>query len=140
MTATAKAKTPKNVAQVANTIGGDIDAMFSLREKKRALEAAAKDLEGQATLIEERLMESMTASGVEKATGKLASVSISSNTVANVEDWDAFGAYIVKNKLLHLLQRRVSDPAYRELLDAGKKVPGVQPFTKKRLNLRVVSS
>jgi hypothetical protein len=84
-------------------------------------------------------MEDMQANGIDKMTGKHASVSITSTVVANVEDWDAFGAYILKNKLLHMLQRRVSDPAYRELLDAGKKVPGVQPFNKKRLNLRATS-
>lgn len=122
------------------TLGSDIDLMFELREKKRKLEAAIKEIEGQATLVEERLMESMEKQGIDKSTGKNASVSVTSNTVANVDDWDAFGAFIVKNKFLHLLQRRVSDPAYRELLEAGKKVPGVQPFTKKRLNLRALST
>ena len=144
MTTTAKAPVPKTraskAAPAAPTPGSDIDALFELREKKRSLEAAVKDLDGQASLVEERLMETMAKNGLDKATGKLASVSISSNTVANVEDWDAFLAYIYKNKLGHLLQRRVSDPAYRELLEAKKAVPGVQPFTKRRLNLRVVSA
>ena len=81
----------------------------------------------------------MESAGVDKFSGKLGTVSISTNVVANVEDWDALYPYIAKNKLWHLLQRRVSDPAYRELLDAGKKVPGVQPFSKKRLNLRAAS-
>jgi len=122
------------------TPGADIDALWELREKKRKLEASIKDIEGQASIIEERLMENMGQSGVDKMTGKSASVSITSGVVANVQDWDAFGAYILKNKLLHLFQRRVSDPAYRELLESGKKVPGVEPFTKKRLNLRSLST
>lgn len=58
------------------------------------------------------------------------------STVAQVTDWDAFYAYIYKNKFGHLLQRRVSDPAWRELMEQGKKVPGTTPFTKKRLNFR----
>ena len=48
-----------------------------------------------------------------------------------------FLAYVYKTKQGHLLQRRVSDPAFRELLDHGKKVPGTQPFIKARLNVRV---
>lgn len=132
-------KTAKAAAPEVSTLGKDIDDLFQLREKKRKLESAIKDIEGQASLIEERLMENMEKNGVERTTGKLGTASITSSVVANVEDWDAFGAYIIKNKLLHLLQRRVSDPAYRELLDAGKKVPGTQPFNKKRLNLRATS-
>lgn len=132
-------KTAKAAAPEVSTLGKDIDDLFQLREKKRKLESAIKDIEGQASLIEERLMENMEKNGVERTTGKLGTVSITSSVVANVEDWDLFGAYIIKNKLLHMLQRRVSDPAYRELLDAGKKVPGVQPFNKKRLNLRAAT-
>ena len=68
-----------------------------------------------------------------------ASVSITTSVVADVKEWDSFYAFIAKNKFFHLLQRRVSEPAYRELLDAGKKVPGVLPFTKKKLNVRTIS-
>ena len=132
MATATKTRTPK-----APTLGDKIDEMYALREKKRELETSIKDLEGRIATIESELMESMAAQGVDKMTGARASVSISTTTVAAVEDWDSFLAYIYKNKFGHLLQRRVSDPAYRELIEAGKKVPGVQPFSKQRLNLRV---
>lgn len=118
------------------SLGALIDQMHGLREKKRELEASIKDLEGQATLLETQIMDGMAEQGLEKMSGTVGTVSITSSTVANVTDWDAFWAYIHKMKYGHLLQRRVSDPAYRELLEAGKKVPGTEPFTKKRLNLR----
>jgi hypothetical protein len=38
--------------------------------------------------------------------------------------------------LQQLYYRRVSDPAYRELLETKGVVPGIQPFTKTKLNLR----
>lgn len=116
--------------------GATVDQLIKLREKKRDLEASVKSLEGQIEDMQSQLLEQMEASGTDKLSGKLGTASISTSVVANVEDWDALYPYIAKNKLWHLLQRRVSDPAYRELLDAGKKVPGVQPFNKKRLNLR----
>lgn len=122
------------------TIGEDGELLFTLRDRKRALEAEAKAIEDQAKEIEERLLQKMDATGVEKFSTSRGTLSISSSVVADVQDWDAFGAFVVKNKFLHLLQRRVSEPAYRELLDAGKKVPGVQPFTKKRLNMRASAS
>ena len=127
---------PKAKTATKATPGAMIDSMWELREKKRALEASVKDVEGQIADLEAKLMEDMQANGIDKMTGKHASVSITSTVVANVEDWDAFWAYIHKMKYGHLLQRRVSDPAYRELLDLGKKIPGTQPFTKKRLNFR----
>lgn len=119
------------------TVGQKIDNMFDLREKKRALDAQIKDLDGQLATLESELMEDMTAQGIDKTAGSKATVSITKTTVANVEEWDTFLAYVYKMKYGHLLQRRVSDPAYRELLEQGKKVPGVSPFTKDRLNLRV---
>ena len=132
MPTSTKPTTAKPVA--AN--GATVDQLIKLREKKRDLEASVKSLEGQIEDMQSQLLEQMEASGTDKLSGKLGTASISTSVVANVEDWDALYPYIATNKLWHLLQRRVSDPASRELLDAGKKVPGVQPFSKKRLNLR----
>lgn len=135
MPTTAKTtKTPTTLLK-----GTTVDKLVGLRNKKRDLEASVKSLEGQIEELQSQLLEEMESAGVDKFSGKLGTVSISTNVVANVEDWDALYPYIAKNKLWHLLQRRVSDPAYRELLDAGKKVPGVQPFSKKRLNLRAAT-
>ncbi len=135
MPTTAKTtKTPTTLLK-----GTTVDKLVGLRNKKRDLEASVKSLEGQIEELQSQLLEEMESAGVDKFSGKLGTVSISTNVVANVEDWDALYPYIAKNKLWHLLQRRVSDPAYRELLDAGKKIPGVQPFSKKRLNLRAAT-
>ncbi len=120
----------------APTVGALIDQIWAAREEKRRLEAQIKEVETTIADINEQLMERLEAEGLDKASGSKATVSVSTNTVANVDDWDAFWAYIIKNKFTHLLQRRVSDPAYRELLEAGKKVPGVQPFVKRTLNVR----
>lgn len=132
-TATPKAKTAGKT-----TPGAMIDQMWALREKKRVLEASIKDLDGQMADLESKLMENMEANGVDKMTGKAAGVSISTNVVANVEDWDTFLAWVYKTKNGHLLQRRVSDPAWREMVEIKGVVPGTQPFTKKRLNLRAL--
>lgn len=125
-------KTPAGQAAIGKTI----DKIFSLRKKKAELEAAVKDVEGQIALLDAEVLESLEASGVEKTATKHGTVSISTSTVAQVTDWDAFLAYIYRHKYGHLLQRRVSDPAWRELIEQGKKVPGTTGFTKKRLNYR----
>lgn len=134
MATATKARTP---ASKEPSLGALVDQMWSLREQKRELDASIKDLEGQIADKESLIMEQMASQGLDKMSGALASVSITTNTVAQVEDWDAFWAFIHKKKYGHLLQRRVSDPAYRELLEQGVVVPGVSPFSKQRLNLRV---
>lgn len=136
MATATKSATPK-VRTLA--VGAIIDNIWGLREQKHELEAQAKEVALKIEQEEAQLMEHLEKEGLKKAAGAKASVSIGSAVVADVQDWDAFWSYIIKNKYTHLLQRRVSEPAYRELLDAGKKVPGVVPFTKRRLNVRTVA-
>ena len=81
------------------------------------------------------------ASPSSKASGTKATLSFSFSTIADVqgdEGWKQLYAYIKKTGYFHLLHKRVTDGAYQELLEAGKKVPGVLPFTKKRINLRTI--
>lgn len=118
------------------SIGKLVDQIFALRKKKAELEASVKDVEGQIADLDSEVLEAMEKAGIEKTATKAGSVSLGTSVVANVTDWDSFYAYIYKNKLGHLLQRRVSDPAWRELQEQGKKVPGTEPFTKKKLNYR----
>lgn len=130
-------KTAKATARPATT-GAIIDDIWAMREEKRRLESEVKEVEARIKTAQDDLMERMKSEGIEKATGSKASVSLSSTVVADVQDWDAFWPYIAKNKFWHLVQKRVSDPAYRELLDLGKKVPGVQPFTKHAVLVRTL--
>lgn len=122
------------------TLGSQIDEMWELREKKRAAEAEVKSIEKAIEEIEQSVFEKLDSDEITSGKGKKASVSITPSTIANVLDWDAFHAYIAKNKYFHLLQKRASDVAVRELWDAGKKVPGVQPLSKRRLNVRSLTS
>jgi len=123
----------------APSVGAVIDQLWAHREEKRKLESDLKEVELKIKDIEEQLMERLGEEGLEKATGTKASVSITSSITADVQDWDSFFAYIGKNKFWHLVQKRASDPGVRELWEQGKKVPGVLPFTKKRINLRTTN-
>ena len=140
MTVATAAKTVAKVTARMSTMGSTIDSLWSKREEKREAEAKIKAIEAEIASIEESLMERMDKEETSKSQGTKASVSITQAVVANVEDWASFHAYVAKNKYFHLLQKRVSDPAVRELWDAGKKVPGVQPFTKRKLNIRSLTS
>lgn len=118
------------------SIGPTVDKLHQLRERKRKLEAEVAEIEAEFKDLEERLLLKLEAEGSDKGAGKLATVSISRNVVGNVTDWEALNKFIKKTGYFHLYQRRLSDAAVRELFEQGKKVPGCEPFTKLRLNLR----
>jgi hypothetical protein len=123
-------------APKVKTLGALIDQLNAAREKKRRADEHAKILKAEFDALEQEVLERLQAEGTDKATGKVASASISRSTVANVENWDLYYEFIRKNKFFHLLQRRPADAACRELWELGKNIPGVVPFTKTTLNLR----
>ena len=122
------------------TLGATIDAMWALREEKRAAVAATKVIELKIENLESTMFDLMDAQETTKSQGKKASASITETVVGNVEDWEALWPYISKNKYWHLVQKRVSDPGLRELWALNKKTPGVVPFTKRTLNVRSLTA
>ncbi len=135
-------------AKVKN-LGSLIDRAIAVREERRKLAEKDKELSGELEALTEEIMGRLDAEGTDKSSSKKGTVSISTNTVANVQDWDSFYSFIKKTGFFHLMQRRVSDPAYREILTMSatdKKLAkqlqaaGVEPFTKRTLNLRALNS
>ena len=121
-----------------STIGAKIDKLHDLRESKRALEEQIKVIVGQASELENALMEQMDTEGVSKSTGNSATVSITLSVKPSVDDWEAFYKYIHRMKYYHLLERRPSVTGCRELLETKGKIPGIVPFTQRKLNIRSV--
>lgn len=118
------------------TIGSKIDQLFSLREKKRALEKQVEALQKEISDQEVILIDQMDKEGVDRAAGKFASVSITESVKPSVTDWDIFYKYIKRSGFFHLLERRPSVTGCRELFETKGKIPGVVPFTKRSINLR----
>lgn len=115
-------------------VGTMVDQLCKLREKKRAAQAVVDELDKEFREKEQELLSVLDDQGLDKVSGKLATASRRTTQVANVVDWDAFYAFIHRHKHYHLLQRRVSEPAWRELMER-KPVPGTEAFTKVTLGL-----
>jgi hypothetical protein len=101
------------------------DQIKILNEKKRNLELS--------------IMDDLDESGLTLARTEFGTVSLTTEQVASVEDWNAFEEYIYDHRALYLLQRRASNPAYREEINQRGPVPGVSAFTKRKLSLRNVA-
>lgn len=118
------------------TVGGLIDELSTLRDERRDLAKKDAELKAQYDEKELQLIELMDSEGCTKSTGRVASAGISTTTVFNTTDWEAFMAYLIKTKQGHLVQRRVSNPAVLELFASKGVVPGLEPFNKRSINLR----
>jgi hypothetical protein len=66
--------------------------------------------------------------------GELAN--IKTKTYANIGDWESFVKFVKKTNGFDLLQRRVSTEAWRQRVEDGVKVPGIEVFTKQVLSIR----
>ena len=116
-------------------LGTVIDKLDDLREVKRKLGEQIKVAEKDYNDLMAKLQDRLLKEGMDKATGKKATVSISRVVVANVVDWDAVYKFVKKTGNFQLFQRRISDPAFSALAEAKGGVPGLEAFTKVGLNL-----
>ena len=94
--------------------------------------------EAKMKALEAQLLEQMDKEGTTQVRGKAATASVSETTVFNLTDDDAFFKFVHRNKYYHLLQRRLSAPAVREIFETKGVVPGCEPFVKRSVNLRAV--
>lgn len=142
MTLTVERKTPVR----APTIGSLADGMWDLKERKKAADKVVKDIEAEITALETQIFEMLDSQETRKGEGKKASISITSSIQASTENWEDFMKFVQAGKrndkaaYLHLVQRRVSVEAYRELLALGVNVPGIAPFTKRSLSVTTLKS
>lgn len=113
-----------------------IEELVELREEIREVNAHKSDLEKKKEDVELTIMSLLDEQEVTLMRGQHATISISETENAKVEDWDEFENYIYNNRALYLLQRRPSNPAYRELVKTDGALPGVVSFTKRTINLR----
>ena len=117
-------------------MGALIDRLYDLRSEKSELNAKISVLDEEIVVLKGLLMDRLDDEETIKACGKNASVTITSQTVPNVTDWDAVHQYIVDNNACYLLEKRLSAAPYREMLAAGEPIPGTEPFEKREISLR----
>ena len=119
----------------------DIWQLQAIKDEITELKNQIKPLEVARSVLEEQIMEDMLKAGsslfrtLKEQNAKRITVSVNTEEVASVNDWAEFEEYIYEHKALYLLQRRPSDPAYRDEIAAHGDLPGVETFTKVKLSL-----
>ena len=111
------------------TLGELIDRLDKLRKEYRAIEEKAKPIKEQYSELETAIQKRLLEEGTEKATGRLATVSLKRSLVASVKDWDLLTAYVKKTGNFQLFSRSIPATSFRELYERelAKVKPGKTP-------------
>lgn len=114
-------------------LGEVIDTLYLARaarlDKQHELEALEKR-EGE---IKKYLLDNIEKQKLDGAFGKIATASVSRLTVPTWKQGDDhafenFCKYVKDNDAFDLFERRVAKTAYRERLEQGVAVPGLEPY------------
>ena len=108
------------------TLGESIDALYTARATRLAMAIELKELKATESAAKLVVLKLLGESGLEKASGKLATAGITTDDVPHVVDWEAVHSYIKDNDRFDLLQKRIGVLAWRELFKDGVLVPGTE--------------
>lgn len=111
------------------SLGKLIDNLYKLRAKRIEKQHEVDDLKKEEDENVKLIMMKMEESGLESVSGRTATFSTYETTVPKLVDYNALIGYIKDSGHIHLLGRRVSATAYRELYELEGGVPGVEPYT-----------
>jgi hypothetical protein len=111
-----------------------VQNLSELRSRKKAFEKEIKELDSSISDLESDIIKAMDAEGIEQSVSNHVRVKINEATYPHVENWDQFYDFIYENRYFHLLEKRPTAVAYRELLSLNQRVPGVVPFVKRKLS------
>lgn len=120
------------------TIGVISDEIFALNAKIDILKKQIEGLEDKQKPLKLELLQIAEKQGLTSGKGKHSSFSVIPNIVPQVQDWDAFWAYIHKVKYFHLVQKRPAVKACQEMWELGKVIPGVDKFMQMKVNVKGV--
>lgn len=125
---------PQDVQQ-PQSLGAMIDRMAELRAQRRDLTKEVDELTKQMAGLEEMIIAKLDSEDLGSSRGRTATATISEDVVPQIEDWDQVYEYIKENDAFYLLQRRMTVTVYRELIEAGGELPGVNPLKKRSISL-----
>lgn len=122
----------------ARTIPEISDEILLLKGKVKKLESQIELHKKDQALLEQDLEKLATEQGLTAGKGAHSAFTIAPHIVPQVTDWEPFYRFIKRNSYFHLLERRPAVVACRELWEQGRAIPGVEKFTKVRINVKEI--
>ncbi len=121
------------------TIGPCVDMAYTIRaeriEKQREFDAEIAKMKENEAALHEHIFAKFSKQEIGQARGEIATATLTISMVPQPKDWNLIYKYIEKNKAFDLLEKRLAKVAFRDRLEAGEVVPGVEVFQKQDLSL-----
>ena len=106
------------------------------RQQLKTLQAQEKTLKDTQNYLEAEIAADMAKQGLTRTGNDVCTISLKTETVPTVEDWDLLHQHIIDTGRFELLQKRMSATAYRELIAMEPSVPGVRSTELTKVNFR----
>ena len=109
-------------------VGACLARLAALGRQIEKAEARLKPLADEEAALREHMIGAFAKTDLNGARGSGISVAVVTSAKPRVGDWDAFLRFAKRRGNDDLLQHSVSTPAWRERVEAGVAVPGVEAF------------
>ena len=106
------------------------------RAKLKVLIEKEKELNNVQNALEAEIGADMERQCLTQTGNDVCTISLKTETVPTVEDWDVLHQHISDTGRFELLQKRMSATAYRELIAMEPSVPGVRSTELTKVNYR----
>jgi hypothetical protein len=109
--------------------------LINEHKKLKTKEAAFNDQKKIVEGLKAEMLTEMEHIGTSTYNGNKGTISIAQYEVPIVDNWEQVYRYIKQYNAFDLLQRRITSAAWRDRLDEGEKIKGIQPMTQNRLRI-----
>jgi hypothetical protein len=113
-----------------------IAQLGELRATKKKLAYELKLVDEAVFRKERDIMDALDDQQLTESKSAAGKVTLGEAVYPQVEDWDAFHSWILENNYLHFLEKRAAVLAYREAIGQNIAVPGVLPYTKRKITFK----
>lgn len=127
-----KSKSPR-----AGSVAKDVNLLLELKKKLDLASAKLKPLRDRYAAVEEQVLQRYTQEQLGSVKTKKGLVARTETVVPDLKDWNAFWEYAKDQNASELLRKQVNHDAWREHVELGKPVPGVESFTRVGLQVRL---
>ena len=118
------------------TLDDKMNMLTNTRAKLKTLLNQEKELKQVQNALEAEIAADMESQGLTQTGNDVCTISLKTETVPTVEDWDVLHQHITDTGRFELLQKRMSATAYRELIAMEPSVPGERSTELTKVNFR----
>ena len=117
------------------TLDDKINNLIEVKKQIKDINDQLKGIKEREEEIARDLIRELEKAGLKRMANDSATISVVTENVPDVTDWDQFYRFISEQQAFELLHKRVSATAFRELSQT-QDVPGVQTRELVKLNFR----